>query len=168
MFNKIYLIAFAVAIISGVGLISSSKAETYPEIETVKKTVESLVKSDFSTNNVKSVKSEEPVKNVESVESKIAKGYYSQFYTPHGMFVRAEEQSIFKESEIARKIDEIGPNTNQLIFEGAFFLKVDEAEFLKNYPNSLLLGKTLNDETLTDNDDPSSSSKNGSQKRTAE
>lgn len=80
--------------------------------------VETPVNTNFSTNNVKSVESE---KNVESVESKIAKGDSSQFYTPHGMFVRAEEQSIFKESEIARKIDEIGPNTNQLIFEGAFF-----------------------------------------------
>ncbi|MEK4519337.1 hypothetical protein NSS64_29120 [Paenibacillus sp. FSL H8-0122] len=118
--------------------------------------VETPVNTNFSTNNVKSVESE---KNVESVESKIAKGDSSQFYTPHGMFVRAEEQSIFKESEIARKIDEIGPNTNQLIFEGAFFLKVDEAEFHKNYPNSLLLGKTLNDENLTDIDVPSSSSK---------
>ncbi|MEK5035540.1 hypothetical protein MKY96_29300 [Paenibacillus sp. FSL R7-0302] len=118
--------------------------------------VETPVNTNFSTNNVKSVESE---KNVESVESKIAKGDSSQFYTPHGMFVRAEEQSIFKESEIARKIDEIGPNTNQLIFEGAFFLKVDEAEFHKNYPNSLLLGKTLNDENLTDTDVPSSSSK---------
>ncbi|MEK3713832.1 hypothetical protein [Paenibacillus sp. FSL R7-0333] len=159
MFNKIYLIAFAVTIISGVELISSLKADTYPEMFAVNKTDQNLVNSNFSTNNVKSVESEEPVKNVESVESKIAKGYSSQFYTPHGMFVRAEEQSIFKESEIARKIDEIGPNTNQLIFEDAFFLKVDEAEFHKNYPNSLLLGKTLNDENPTDTDVPSSSSK---------
>ncbi|MCJ8010126.1 hypothetical protein MUG84_00020 [Paenibacillus sp. KQZ6P-2] len=159
MFKKIYLIAFAVTIISGVALISNSKEDSYPEMETVNKTVKNPVNTNFSTNNVKSVKSEESVKNVESVESKIAKGYYSQFYTPHGMFVRADEQSIFKESEIARKIDEIGPNTNQLIFEGEFFLKVDEAEFSKNYPNSLLLNKTLNDETATDTDVPSSSSK---------
>lgn len=159
MFKKIYLIAFAVTIISGVALISNSKADTYSEMETVNKTDENPVNTNFSTNNVKSVESEESVKNVESVESKIAKGYYSQFYTPHGMFVRADEQSIFKESEIARNIDEIGPNTNQLIFEGEFFLKVDEAEFSKNYPNSLLLGKTLNDETPTDTDVPSSSSK---------
>ncbi|AIQ16725.1 hypothetical protein H70357_08670 [Paenibacillus sp. FSL H7-0357] len=156
MFKKIGLIAFAVTIISGVVLISNSKADTYPEMETVNKTVKNPVNTNFSTNNVKSVES---VKNVESVESKIAKGYYSQFYTPHGMFVRADEQSIFKESEIARNIDEIGPNTNQLIFEGEFFLKVDEAEFSKNYPNSLLLGKTLNDENPTDTDVPSSSSK---------
>lgn len=159
MFKKIYLIAFVVTIISGVALISNSKADTYPEMETVNKTDENHVNTNFSTNNVKSVKSEESVKNVESVESKIAKGYYSQFYTPHGMFVRADEQSIFKESEIARTIDEIGPNTNQLIFEGEFFLKVDEAEFSKNYPNSLLLGKTLNDENPTDTDVPSSLSK---------
>lgn len=157
MFKKIYLIAFAVTIISGVALISNSKADTYPEMETVNKTVKNPVNTNFSTNNVKSVESKELVKNVESVESKIAKGYYSQFYTPHGMFVRADEQSIFKESEIARTIDEIGPNTNQLIFEGEFFLKVDEAEFSKNYPNSLLLGKTLNDENPTDTDVPSSS-----------
>ncbi|CAH1201780.1 hypothetical protein [Paenibacillus sp. JJ-223] len=156
MFKKIYLIAFAVTIISGVSLISNSKADTYPEMETVNKTDKNPVNTNFLTNNVKS---EESVKNVESVESKIAKGYYSQFYTPHGMFVRADEQSIFKESEIARTIDEIGPNTNQLIFEGEFFLKVDEAEFSKNYPNSLLLGKTLNDEKPTDTDVPSSSSK---------
>ncbi|MDT3425292.1 hypothetical protein J2Z22_000808 [Paenibacillus forsythiae] len=159
MFKKIGLIAFAVTIISGAVLISNSKADTYPEMETVNKTVKNPVNTNFSTNNVKSVESEESVKNVESVESKIAKGYYSQFYTPHGMFVRADEQSIFKESEIARNIDEIGPNTNQLIFEGEFFLKVDEAEFSKNYPNSLLLGKTLNDENPTDTDVPSSSSK---------
>lgn len=138
-----YLIAFAATIISGVAIISNLEADAYPEMEAVNKTVENPVNTNFSTNNVKSV---ELVKNVESVESKIAKGYSSQFYTPHGMFVRADEQSIFKESEIARTIDEIGPNTNQLIFEGAFFLKVDEAEFHKNYPNSLLLGKTLNDE----------------------
>lgn len=150
MFKKIYLIAFAVTIISGVALISNSKADTYPEMETLKKTVENPVNNNFSTNNVKSVK---------SVESKIAKGYYSQLYTPHGMFVRADEQSIFKESEIARNLDQIGPNTNQLIFEGEFFLKVDEAEFLKNYPNSLLLNKTLNDENPTDTDVPSSLSK---------
>ncbi|SDM32932.1 hypothetical protein SAMN05428961_11418 [Paenibacillus sp. OK060] len=150
MFKKIYLIAFAVIIISGVALISNSKADTYSEMETVNKTDENPVNTNFSTNNVKSV---------ESVESKIAKGYYSQLYTPHGMFVRADEQSIFKESEIARNLDQIGPNTNQLIFEGEFFLKVDEAEFLKNYPNSLLLNKTLNDENLTDTDVPSSSSK---------
>lgn len=118
MFKKIYLIAFAVTIISGVSLIPNSKADTYPEMETVNKTDKNPVNTNFSTNNVKS---EESVKNVESVESKIAKGYYSQFYTPHGMFVRADEQSIFKESEIARTIDEIGPNTNQLIFEGEFF-----------------------------------------------
>ncbi|MBY3620361.1 hypothetical protein HGO21_12465 [Acinetobacter sp. CUI P1] len=155
MFKKIYLIAFAVTIISGVALISNSKADSYPEMVTVNKTDENPVNTNFSTNN----KSVESVKNVESVESKIAKGYYSQFYTPHGMFVRADEQSIFKESEIARNIDEIGPNTNQLIFEGEFFLKVDEAEFSKNYPNSLLLNKTLNDETPTDTDVPSSSSK---------
>lgn len=154
MFKKIYLIAFAVTIFSGVSLISNSKADTYPEMETVNKTDKNPVNTNFSTNNVKSVES---VKIMESVESKIAKGYYSQFYTPHGMFVRADEQSIFKESEIARTIDEIGPNTNQLIFEGEFFLKVDEAEFSKNYPNSLLLGKTLNDENPTDTDVPSSS-----------
>ncbi|MBP2113991.1 hypothetical protein [Paenibacillus silagei] len=162
MLKKIYLIAFAVTIISGVVLISNSKADTYPEMETVNKTAKNPVNTNFSTNNVKSVKSdesEEPVKNVESVESKIAKGDSSKFYTPHGMFVRADEQSIFKESEIAKTIDEIGPNTNQLIFEGKFFLKVDEAEFSKNYPNSLLLGKTLNDENPTDTDIPSSSSK---------
>lgn len=150
MFKKIYLIAFAVTIISGVALISNSKADTYPEMETLNKTVENPVNNNFSTNNVKSVK---------SVESKIAKGYYSQLYTPHGMFVRADEQSIFKESEIARNLDQIGPNTNQLIFEGEFFLKVDEAEFFKNYPNSLLLNKTLNDENQTDTDVPSSLSK---------
>lgn len=155
MFKKIFLIAFAVTIISGVALISNSKADTYPEMETVNKTVENPVNTNFSTNNVKSVESEESVKNVVSVESKIAKGYYSQLYTPHGMFVRADEQSIFTESEIARNLDQIGPNTNQLIFEGEFFLKVDEAEFLKNYPNSLL----LNDENPTDTDVPSSSSK---------
>lgn len=159
MFKKIYLIAFAVTIISGVALISNSKADTYPEMETINKTVKNPVNTNFSTNNVKSVESKESVKNVESVESKIAKGYYSQFYTPHGMFVRADEQSIFNESGIARTIDEIGPNTNQLIFEGEFFLKVDEAEFFKNYPNSLLLGKTLNDENPIDTDVPSSSSK---------
>lgn len=147
MFKKIYLIAFAVTIISGVSLISNSKADTYPEMETVNKTDKNPVNTNFSTNNVK------------SVESKIAKGYYSQLYTPHGMFVRADEQSIFKESEIARTLDQIGPHTNQLIFEGEFFLKVDEAEFFKNYPNSLLLGKTLNDENPTDPDVPSSSSK---------
>lgn len=159
MFKKIYLIAFAVTIISGVVLISNSKAETYPEMETVNKTVINSVNNNFSTNNVKSVESEESVKNVESVESKIAKGNYSQLYTPHGMFLRADEQSIFKESEIAKNLNQIGPNTNQLIFEGEFFLKVDEAEFLKNYPNSLLLNKTLNDENPTDTDVPSSSSK---------
>ncbi|MFC7677822.1 hypothetical protein [Paenibacillus sp. GCM10028914] len=159
MFKKIYLTAFAVTIISGVVLISNSKAETYPEMETVNKTVKNPVNTNFSTNNVKSVESEESVKNVESVESKIAKGAYSQLYTPHGMFLRADEQSIFKESEIARNLNQIGPNTNQLIFEGEFFLKVDEAEFLKNYPNSLLLNKTLNDENPTDTDVPSSSSK---------
>lgn len=118
MFKKIYLIAFAVTIISGVALISNSKADTYPEMETVNKTVENPVNTNFSTNNVKSVES---VKNVESVESKIAKGYYSQLYTPHGMFLRADKQSIFKESEIARNLDQIGSNTNQLIFEGEFF-----------------------------------------------
>ncbi|MFC7677710.1 hypothetical protein [Paenibacillus sp. GCM10028914] len=159
MFKKIYLIAFAVTIISGVVLISNSKAETYPEMETVNKTVKNPVNTNFSTNNVKSVESEESVKNVESVESKIAKGNYSELYTPHGMFLRADEQSIFKESEIARNLNQIGPTTNQLIFEGEFFLKVDEAEFLKNYPNSLLLNKTLNDENPTDTDVPSSSSK---------
>lgn len=134
-------------IVSGVALISNSKADTYPEMETVNKTVENPVNTNFSTNNVKSV---------ESVESKLAKGYFSQLYTPHGMFLRADEQSIFKESEIARKLDQIGPNTNQLIFEGEFFKKVDEAEFLKNHPNSLLLNKTLNDENSTDTDVPSS------------
>jgi|GEM_PF-1800976 len=159
MFKKIYLIAFAVTIISGVALISNSKADTYSELETVNKTDENPVNTNFSTNNVKSVESEESVKNVESVESKLAKGYFSQLYTPHGMFVRADEQSIFKESEIARNLDQVGPDTNQLIFEGEFFLKVDEAEFLKNYPNSLLLNKTLNDENPTDTDVPSSSSK---------
>ncbi|OMD99955.1 hypothetical protein BSK64_24475 [Paenibacillus odorifer] len=142
MFKKIYLIAFAVTIISGVALISNSKADTYPEMETVNKTVENPVNTNFSTNNVKSVES---VKNVESVESKIAKGYYSQLYTPHGMFLRADKQSIFKESEIARNLDQIGPNTNQLIFEGEFFLKVDESTFLKSYPNSLILNETLNE-----------------------
>ncbi|MEK4462824.1 hypothetical protein BSK54_24080 [Paenibacillus odorifer] len=149
MFKKIYLIAFAVTIISGVALISNSKADTYPEMETVNKTVENPVNTNFSTNNVKSVES---VKNVESVESKIAKGYYSQLYTPHGMFLRADKQSIFKESEIARNLDQIGPNTNQLIFEGEFFLKVDESTFLKSYPNSLILNETLNetDETRLD------------------
>ena len=154
MFKKVYLIAFAVTIISGVTLLSNSKADTYPEAETVTKTDEIPVNTNISisTNNVKS---EESVKYVESVESKIAKGYYSQFYTPHGMFLRADEQSILKESEIARTIDEIEPNTNQLIFEGKFFLKVDEEEFFKNYPNSLLLGKTLNDENPTDPDAPS-------------
>jgi len=121
MFKKIYLIAFAVTIISGVALISNSKADTYPEMETVNKTVKNPVNTNFSTNNVKSVESVESVKNVESVESKIAKGYYSQIYTPHGMFLRADKQSIFKESEIARDLDQIGPNTNQLIFEGEFF-----------------------------------------------
>ncbi|OMD82829.1 hypothetical protein BSK49_25230 [Paenibacillus odorifer] len=136
MFKKIYLIAFAVTIISGVALISNSKADTYPEMETVNKTVENPVNTNFSTNNVKSV---------ESVESKIAKGYYSQLYTPHGMFLRADKQSIFKESEIARNLDQIGPNTNQLIFEGEFFLKVDESTFLKSYPNSLILNETLNE-----------------------
>ncbi|WP_156395429.1 hypothetical protein [Paenibacillus sp. Root52] len=156
MFKKIYLIAFAMTIISGVALLSNLQADTYPAMETVNKTDEIPVNTNISTNNVKF---EEPVKNVESVESKIANGYYSQFYTPHGMFVRADEQSIFKESEIARTIDEIEPNTNQLIFEGEFFLKVDEAEFFKNYPNSLLLGKTLNDENPTNPDVPSSLSK---------
>lgn len=121
MFKKIYLIAFAVTIISGVELISNSKADTNPEMETVNKTVENPVNTNFSTNNVKSVKFEESVKIVESVESKLTKGYFSQLYTPHGMFLRADEQSIFKESEIARKLDQIGPNTNQLIFEGEFF-----------------------------------------------
>ncbi|OMD60672.1 hypothetical protein BSK62_25270 [Paenibacillus odorifer] len=142
MFKKIYLIAFAVTIISGVALISNSKADTYPEMETVNKAVENPVNTNFSTNNGKSVES---VKNVESVESKIAKGYYSQLYTPHGMFLRADKQSIFKESEIARNLDQIGPNTNQIIFEGEFFLKVDESTFLKSYPNSLILNETLNE-----------------------
>ncbi|MDH6430454.1 MULTISPECIES: hypothetical protein [unclassified Paenibacillus] len=150
MFKKIYLIAFAVTIISGVALISNSKADTYPEMETVNKTVENPVNTNFSTNNVKSVESVESVKNVESVESKIAKGYYSQLYTPHGMFLRADKQSIFKESEIARNLDQIGPNTNQLIFEGEFFLKVDESTFLKSYPNSLILNETLNETDETD------------------
>ena len=151
MLKKIYLIAFAVTIISGVTLISNSKAETYPEAETVTKTDEIPVNTNISisTNNVKSEEFEE------SVESKIANGYTTQFYTPHGMFVRADEQRIFKESEIARTIDEIGSNTNQLIFEGKFFLKVDEEEFFKNYPNSLLFGKTLNDDNPADPDVPS-------------
>ncbi|WDQ32399.1 hypothetical protein PTQ21_29150 [Paenibacillus marchantiae] len=151
MLKKIYLIAFAVTIISGVALISNSKADTYPEMETVNKTVENPVNSNFSTNNVKS---EESIKIEESVESKLAKGYFSQLYTPHGMFLRADEQSIFKESEIARKLDQIGPNTNQLISEGEFFLKVDESTFLKSYPNSLLLNET--DGNPTDTDVPSS------------
>lgn len=70
------------------------------------------------------------------------------------MFLRADEQSIFKESEIARKLDQIGPNTNQLIFEAEFLLKVDESTFLESYPNSLLLNET--DENPTDTDVPSS------------
>ncbi|MNF00009.1 hypothetical protein D3C80_1987650 [compost metagenome] len=73
------------------------------------------------------------------------------------MFLRADEQSIFKESEIARKLDQVGPNTNQLIFEGEFFLKVDESTFLENYPNSLLINET--NENPTDADIPSSLSK---------
>jgi hypothetical protein len=154
MFKKIYLIAFAVTIISGVALISNSKADTYPEMETVNKTDENPVNTNFSTNNGKS---EESVKIVDSVESQLAKGYFSQLYTPHGMFLRADEQSIFKESEIARKLDQIGPNTNQLIFEGEFFLKVDESTFLKLYPSSLLINET--DENPTDTDVPSSLSK---------
>lgn len=117
MFKKVLLIAFAVTIISGVKLISNSKADTYPEMETVNKTDENPVNTNFSTNNVNSVES---VKIVDSVESKLAKMYFSQLYTPHGMFLRADEQSIFKESEI----DQIGPNTNQLIFEGEFFLRL--------------------------------------------
>jgi hypothetical protein len=154
MFKKIYLIAFAVTIISGVALISNSEADTYPEMETVNKTDENPVNTNFSTNNGKS---EESVKIVDSVESQLAKGYFSQLYTPHGMFLRADEQSIFKESEIARKLDQIGPNTNQLIFEGEFFLKVDESTFLKLYPSSLLINET--DENPTDTDVPSSLSK---------
>ncbi|MEK5181033.1 hypothetical protein [Paenibacillus odorifer] len=152
MFKKIGLIAFAVTIISGVVLISNSKADTYPEMVTVNKTDEHPVNTNFSTNNVESVES---VK--ESVESKIAKGYYSQLYTPQGMFLRADKQSIFKESEIARNLDQIGPNTNQLIFEGKFFLKVDESTFSKFYPNSLLINET--NENPTDADIPTSSSK---------
>lgn len=62
MFKKIYLIAFAMTIISGVALISNSKADTYPEMETVNKTVENPVNTNFSTNNVKSVESVESVK----------------------------------------------------------------------------------------------------------
>ncbi|SFS72033.1 hypothetical protein [Paenibacillus sp. 453mf] len=58
MFKKIYLIAFSVTIISGVALISNSKADTYPEMETVNKTVENPVNTNFSINNVKSIKSE--------------------------------------------------------------------------------------------------------------
>ncbi|MCM3129357.1 hypothetical protein ACFQ3J_19740 [Paenibacillus provencensis] len=69
MFKKIYLIAFSVTIISGVALISNSKADTYPEMETVNKTVENPVNTNFSINNVKSIKSEESVKSVESVEN---------------------------------------------------------------------------------------------------
>ena len=151
MFKKIGLLAFAVTIISGVVLVSNLKADSYPEMVTVNKTDENPVNTNFSTNNVKSVES---VKIVESVESKLAKGYFSQLYTPHGMFLRAYEQSIFKESEIARKLDQIGPNTNQLILEGEFFLKVDESTFLKLYPSSLLLNET--DENPTDTDVPSS------------
>lgn len=49
-------------IISGVALISNSKADTYPEMETVNKTVENPVNTNFSTNNVKSVESVESVK----------------------------------------------------------------------------------------------------------
>lgn len=69
MFKKIGLIAFAVTIISGVVLISNSKADTYPEMVTVNKTDEHPVNTNFSTNNVESVES---VK--ESVESKSQKG----------------------------------------------------------------------------------------------
>jgi hypothetical protein len=83
--------------------------------------------------------------------------YFSQLYTPYGMFLRANGQSIFKESEIARKLDQIGPNTNQLIFEGKFFLKVDESTFSKFYLNSLLINET--NENPTDADTPTSSSK---------
>ncbi|MFF2018829.1 hypothetical protein [Paenibacillus sp. NPDC058177] len=148
MLKKIFLAAFAVTIISGMALSANSKADSDPESVTVNKTEVDPVNTNFSTNNVKSV---------ESVESKIAKGYYSQLYTPHGMFLRADKQSIFKESEIARNLDQIGPNTNQLIFEGEFFLKVDESTFLKSYPNSLLLNET--DENSADTDVPSSLSK---------
>ncbi|MET3846894.1 hypothetical protein [Paenibacillus sp. OAE614] len=154
MLKKIYLIAFAVTIISVVALISNSKEDSYPEMVTVNKTEENLVKANFSTNNVKSVDS---VEVAESVESRLAKMYFSQLYTPYGMFVRANEQSIFKESEIARKLDQIGPNTNQLIIEGEFFLKVDESTFAKLYPSSLLINET--NENLADDDVPSSLSK---------
>ncbi|MFE4713464.1 hypothetical protein ACFRAM_21620 [Paenibacillus sp. NPDC056722] len=154
MLKKIFLAAFAVTIISGMALSANSKADSDPESVTVNKIEENPVNTNFSTNNVESVES---VKNVESIESKIAKGYYSQLYTPHGMFLRADKQSIFKESEIARNLDQIGPNTNQLIFEGEFFLKVDESTFLKSYPNSLLLNET--DENSADTDVPSSLSK---------
>ncbi|AIQ52874.1 hypothetical protein [Paenibacillus sp. FSL R7-0331] len=154
MIKKIGLIACAVTIISGVVLVSNLKADPYPEKVTVHKTDEHPVNTNFPTNNVKPAES---VKIEESVESKLAKGYYSQLYTPHGMFLRADEQSIFKESEIARKLDQVGPNTNQLIFEGEFFLKVDESTFLENYPNSLLINET--NENPTDADIPSSLSK---------
>ncbi|WP_171718109.1 hypothetical protein [Paenibacillus phytohabitans] len=48
MFKKIYLIALALTIISGVELISNSKAGSYPEMVTANKTDKNPVNTNFS------------------------------------------------------------------------------------------------------------------------
>ncbi|MEC0094318.1 hypothetical protein [Paenibacillus macquariensis] len=138
MLKKIFLIAFAVTIISGVALSANSTADSYPESVTVNKTVANPVNTDL------------PLNTVDSVESRLAKMYFGELYTPYGIFVRVYEQSIFKESEIARMLDQIGSNTNQLILECGIFLKGDESTIADSYPQPIIVNETEENPVNTD------------------
>ncbi|MFF2911067.1 hypothetical protein [Paenibacillus sp. NPDC057934] len=151
MLKKIFLIAFAVTIISGVALSANSKADSDPESVALNKTEANPVNTDLPLDTVNTLDT------LDTVESRLARSYFNQLYTPYGIFVPVDEQSIFKESEIARKLDQIGSNTNQLIFEGKILLKVDESTLAKLYPSWIFTNET--DKNSADTDVPSSLAK---------
>ncbi|MEF3356271.1 hypothetical protein PV403_24635 [Paenibacillus sp. GYB006] len=49
--------------------------------------------------------------------------------THQGRFSRVVEQTIFDESQIAREMKEIGPNTMQIILDYGIFSRISESEY---------------------------------------
>lgn len=126
MFKKLVLAAFAITLISGVSLTladssSPSSISTNSKLSVLE---ESLVRPngtgillgpELSAAEEPEV---DPDLNVDPETTSIG-----EIHTQHGHFVRVEKQTIFNESEIAGKLNQIGPKTKQLTLNVGIFLR---------------------------------------------
>ena len=124
MLKKIVLTTFAIMMIFGVSLtinsltnpVSSADVPSNPKPSASKESVTKSIDTDSLDSELSTA---EETKGVPLSDLRDIVG----IITHHGNFVRAEEQTIFDESQIAREKKHIGPNTIQIILDYGIFLR---------------------------------------------